>query len=103
MVSHVNGTIMISQGTDGVSRGSLKEGFLLGESMLNFCPWHLNALEREPALEAWIKSWVPLDTIFLEPKDWFTCDHEIVGGVVDVRGFWRPNIESGTYVWTPPP
>ena len=38
IVSHVSGNRMKSQGTDGVSRGNLKEGVSEGHSMLSFCP-----------------------------------------------------------------
>ena len=39
IATHVAGTRMIAQGTDGVSRGSLKEGVGVGKHMLEFCPW----------------------------------------------------------------
>ena len=46
IVSHVSGNRTKHQGTDGVSRGNLKEGVSIGHSMLSFCPWHLSAIER---------------------------------------------------------
>ena len=38
LITHVSGKRMMAQGTDGVSRGSLKEGVALGEAMIHFCP-----------------------------------------------------------------
>jgi len=69
---HVSGTRMISQGSDGLSRGKLYEGVMRGEEMTSFIPLHLNALERSPELRSWIESWLvwnnrPLE--FLEPID----------------------------------
>jgi hypothetical protein len=42
IISHVSGEQMKSQGTDGVSRGQLKEGVLTGDEMLLFIPFHLD-------------------------------------------------------------
>ena len=45
--------------------------------------------------------------IFLSPEDWFVRGHDIAGrdnnpdNKFDRR--WRPKIERGVYVWTPPP
>ena len=39
LITHVSGKRMIAQGTDGVSRGTLKEGVCLGQTMRSFCPW----------------------------------------------------------------
>eukprot|EP00978_Attheya_sp_CCMP212_P024148 scaffold75459_cov47-Attheya_sp.AAC.5 len=40
-VSHVAGTRMIAQGTDGLSRGNLEKGVLgAGEDILSFILWH---------------------------------------------------------------
>ena len=52
---------MITQGTDGISRGTLKEGIGLGEAMLTFCPRGKSALDRSPSLVHWIKSWSVTD------------------------------------------
>jgi hypothetical protein len=41
IVSHVAGTRMIAQGTDGVSRGLFTEGVNAGIEMLSFVPLHL--------------------------------------------------------------
>jgi hypothetical protein len=102
-VSHVSGKRMMAQGTDGISRGNLKEGVASGQSMLSFIPLHLNALERQPNLKAWISEWAGTELEYLSPEDWFTRGHDIDGGELDSLGFWRPIYRSGTFVWLPSP
>ena len=46
LVSHCAGTRMMEEGADGTSRGHLREGVAIGESMLDFIPLHLSAIER---------------------------------------------------------
>ena len=46
------GTRMISQGSDGLSRGDMLEGVMNGEDMLYVVPLHKSALEKQPNLEA---------------------------------------------------
>ena len=48
---HVAGTRMITQGSDGLSRGNLSEGVMRGEEMTSFIPLHLSALERSELLK----------------------------------------------------
>ena len=50
IVTYVPGERMKAQGTDGLSRGHMREGVSLGECMEQFCPWGKTALEREPKL-----------------------------------------------------
>jgi hypothetical protein len=85
--SHVAGTRMIAQGTDGVSRGLLTEGVTTGVDMLSFIPLHLSALERSPQLKPWVKSWLGDDTEFLTPEQWFSRGHGINGGSYDQKFF----------------
>jgi hypothetical protein len=103
VVTHVSGKRMVAQGTDGVSRGHLKEGVTTGEDMLSFIPLHLSALHRSETLKDWIKSWLGNQAEFLEPEDWFEKGHDMSGGFKDSKGYWRPKILPGTFVWTPPP
>ena len=103
LVSHVSGERIKSQGTDGISRGSLQEGISMDGQMLAFCPWHLSAFQQNEQLRDWIQSWVGETAEFLEPRDWFQRGHDIKGGKKNQRGFWQPNIQSGTFVWSPPP
>jgi hypothetical protein len=86
---HIAGTRMISQGTDGLSRGSASTGVMSGQNMLQFVPLNLDALMRKgESLTQWVSSWfIGLDSpLFLSPKDWFT------------RGY-----NYSTCIWTPPP
>lgn len=53
-VIHVSGKRMIAQGTDGLSRADHSEGVMQGKPIANFVPLHLDALEREPGLRAWL-------------------------------------------------
>ena len=39
VVTHVSGERMQHQGTDGVSRGSMKLGVVAGKDMIDFCHW----------------------------------------------------------------
>jgi hypothetical protein len=85
----IAGRRMITQGTDGLSRGSLSEGVLSGSSMLAFLPFHRSALDRSPLLRCWIESWASSDGThlsFLSPLEWFTLGHT-----------------ARRSIWTPPP
>ena len=62
-VSHIAGTRMMSQGTDGISRGNMSEGVLDGEDMLSFIPLNEGAVERHDELLTWIKSWLGFDAV----------------------------------------
>jgi hypothetical protein len=103
VVSHVSGKRMIAQGTDGISRGSLKEGVGSGKDMLDFIPLHLSALVRHKGLAEWLKSWVGSDIEFLTPEGWYERGHDHDGGERDTSGFWRVKIRPGVFVWAPPP
>ena len=103
VITHVSGERMKAQGTDGISRGSIREGVSLGQSMLAFCPWHVSALERSPKLQPWLESHFGPDLEFLSPKDWFQRSHDHNGGYMDKSGFFRLNIKAGSLVWSPPP
>jgi hypothetical protein len=82
------GTRMIKQGADGLSRGNLDNGVMIGEHMLKYVPIHLSALDRAKHLHhEWISSWVDPDAQFFTPEDWYHNAHQ---------GF-------GCGVWTPPP
>jgi hypothetical protein len=103
IVSHVSGKRMIAQGTDGVSRGLLNEGVTTGLDMLSFIPLHLTAIERQPKLVEWVKSWLGQDLEILSPAQWFTRGHSHDGGYYDQQGFWRVKIRPGKSVWVQPP
>jgi hypothetical protein len=103
VVSHVSGERMKAQGTDGVSRGQLKEGVSTGQSMLSFVPFHLSAIQRSESVEAWLRSWLGESMEVLSPEGWFERGHDHLGGDVDAKGFWRHTIKPGTFVWSPAP
>jgi hypothetical protein len=94
---------MIAQGTDGVSRGSLKQGVANGASMLSFVPLHQGAIERNPALLPWIQSWSDPGLELLTPEGWFTLGHGEDGGSYDSSGYWRTSHRRGIYLWVPAP
>lgn len=102
-VSHVAGTRMIVQGTDGISRGRTNEGVMAGEMILSFIPTHLSAIDRSPKVWDWIVSWIGQQALLLKPIEWFERGHDITGWKKSNDGFWRTEIESGVYVWAPPP
>jgi hypothetical protein len=103
IVSHVAGTRMIAQGTDGVSRGLLTDGVNAGLEMLSFVPLHLSATERIPSLYSWVCSWLGQEAELITPNQWFNRGHSHDGGCYDEKGFWRIKIGSGKFIWAPPP
>ena len=103
---HVAGTRMIAQGTDGLSRGSLMEGVLAGNNMLDYIPIGQTAVCRRPELVKWVREWTGVPSLCpLEPEDWFEKAHGITGGDRDGNGVWIPtHAPNGRYyLWTPPP
>ena len=103
LVSHVSGERMKAEGTDGTSRGQLREGVCIGARMLDFIPWNLSAGERTPLLVPWLKTWLGDNAEFLDPAGWFTRGHDHLGGSFNPLGFWNHKIVPGSFVWTPPP
>ena len=90
---------MKAQGTDGVSRGSLKEGVCLGNAMLAFCPWGKTPIDRSPQLLDWVKDWLGQQAELLTPEGWYRRGHDHNGGYVDAAGYWRVKIKPGTFIW----
>lgn len=104
-IIHVAGTRMISQGSDGLSRGNMLEGVMKGDKMLSFVPLHKSAIDVQPNLELWIRSWLPFGdkAIMLKPEDWFERGHDIAGYAPNEDGISMPVTKKGTYIWAPPP
>ena len=78
-IIHVAGRRMISQGTDGLSRGDLNAGVLIGDIMLEHVPLNLSAVERSPGLVKWVNQTFksPFGKFkFAEPMDWFNDCHK---------------------------
>ena len=85
----IAGTRMISQGTDGLSRGDLTSGVMAGDEFLSHIPLDQGAFERSPALKVWLKGALPQNWVWLETgADWYQVP------------FRDP---LGRYVWAPPP
>ena len=90
-VVHIAGTRMITAGVDGLSRGCVTEGVMMGSGgLLPYVPLHLSVLSRSPDLQTWINWWWPEDSCgnleVLDANGWFVNGH-------------RP----GSFVWAPPP
>ena len=109
ILSHVAGTRMQEQGTDGLSRGNLSTGVMNGKAMLDFVPIHLSALERSSNLLEWLKSWCGEDLESLSPSDWFSRGHDHDGTFSSPSAFvgeekiTSPNLKPGLLLWSPPP
>ena len=115
IIVHVSGTRMIDQGSDGLSRGSLSEGVMRGESMASFIPLHQNAFERSPTLRSWADKFLSGNKHddqleYLEPEDWFERGHDLNGGAWELtmpppnnERQWMPRYKKGRYIWSPPP
>jgi hypothetical protein len=96
---------MISQGTDGLSRGVVTEGVMAGKSMLSFVPLYLNALDRQPSLLDWLRDWLQLPGLTpLMPDEWFDRGHGYQNGGKNKRGIWLPTeMNESWLLWCPPP
>jgi hypothetical protein len=85
----IAGTQMISQGTDGLSRGDLTSGVMAGDDFLSHIPMNQGAFERSPELKEWMEASIPKKWMWLQTgADWFNLP------------FDDP---LGRYVWAPPP
>jgi hypothetical protein len=84
---HVSGKRMIAIGGDGVSRGDLDAGVMLGYDARLFLPLDVSAFDvKDNHLEMWCKSWMGSDySPPLKPRDWFWGGHK-----------------AGVHVWAPP-
>ena len=105
MIRHVAGTRIISQGTDGLSRGDMLEGVIKGREMLSYVPLHLSALNRDLSLQNWICTWLKDGGFrfpeFLEPEDWYKKGHDIRGYRKYVDGVSMSSYSKGTFIWSP--
>ena len=101
-VIHVSGTRMISQGTDGVSRGDIKQVMTIDKPIRQLVPINISAMDLSATLREWMSSWCGGNALFLEPAQWFQDGHDIRfdNSSPPPR---RMLHESGIYVWTPPP
>ena len=102
-VTHVAGTRMIVQGTDGILKGVLDRGVACGQKMLEHCPWGKSATEVSTSLVSTFNGWCGRDLKVLRPEDWYESGHDIVGWQMVKDGIKHPIIETGAYLWCPPP
>ena len=98
---------MIEQGTDGLSRGDMLEGVLMGDEMTSHIPLAESALERSSSLRGWLDSWFSggkeIDIELLDGEGWFERGHDIIGGTYNSDRKWIPNYKSGNFIWAPAP
>jgi hypothetical protein len=100
---HAAGMRMIGQGSDGLSRGNLTKGVMLGRTMTSYVPLSATALEQSPGLEMWIRTWAGLDLQVLSPKDWFSRGQGIAGYFISKENVRLPSYKAGTFLWVPAP
>jgi hypothetical protein len=104
---HVAGTRMISQGTDGISRGMLMEGVLVGEAMSSFIPINKGAHLRSEHLVGWLYNCTfPIKLIPLTEKQWLWEGHGLSSEMwtnCDGMKFPVRNTHQDTYLWCPAP
>lgn len=98
IVTYIPGDRMKAQGTDGLSRGHMREGVSLGECMEQFCPWGKSAPQREPKLREWFSKLVGKDLEILSPQQWFNRGHDHQGGFYDENGYWRLKTRSSKFL-----
>ena len=105
-VIHVAGTRMISQGTDGLSRGNLFEGVLTSGDMLSHVPIHLGACERSGLLLDWIREWTSEPMLKpLRPEEWIWRGQGLAPYTMkNLDGMSMPvEGEEEVFLWSPAP
>ena len=105
-VIHVSGKRMITQGTDGCSRGLLMEGVMTGQDMLLFVDLSRTAIERHPPVLDWVRSWTEMPNLeALTPEGWYEEGHGITGGKLGGHNVWIPEheLKNKLHLWTPQP
>jgi hypothetical protein len=89
-VIHIAGTRMISQGTDGLSRGDQNAGVMLGKDFLKYIPISQSALNRNPALVEWFSSWA------VNPDG-------SPGEILTSERWFETHTSEKCYIWCPAP
>ena len=95
---------MISQGTDGLSRGDTYERIMKGKTMIYFLPLEKSSLARSPDLSKWIEGWestVGREAEVLELAGWFEFGHNHDEGEMNMDGVCILRFKAGTFVWSP--
>ena len=81
---------MISQGTNGLYRGDMRELIMKGKTMLSFLLQENLALDRSSSLSKCIKGWdstLGREMEVLYPYRWFELGNNYDGGYINVDGF----------------
>ena len=71
--------------------------------MLQHCPWGKAAVEVSENLVATLNDCCGRELKVLGPQDWYEQGHDIVGWQTVRDGLKHPIVETGAYIWTPPP
>jgi hypothetical protein len=103
---HVSGKRMISQGTDGISRGNFLEGVMAGKDMLSFVPISLTAFERSEKLLPWMRKWLNNSKLTpLSASDWVKRGQGLGNKLwTNTDGMKFPiKGDEDLFVWAPPP
>jgi len=86
-VTHVSGSRMISQGTDGLLRADHSAGVMAGMGMTYYIPLNESAFDRSTVLRQKLERYLRcLRFDFLTPEQWFDEHHCF-----------------GNFIWSPPP
>jgi len=102
-ITHIAGSRMIVSVIDGLSRGSLTEGFIghfLSQGLVGCVPLHLSPLQQSPTLLQWLRTWIPFCSIEpLAPEEWFTQGHGLaVTGVISPSSNWHPQLSKHSWL-----
>lgn len=85
-VIHISGTRMKACGVDGLSRGTILDGAMLGLRLMNFIPLNKSVLERSTTFNEWFGS-IDVPCTWMTEMDWFNL---------------KPQPKH-LHIWTPPP
>ena len=96
--------LLISQGTDGLSRGMLLEELVMGKSMLGYIDLPTGAVERYPPLLEFMRDCTEHSKLeVLTSEQWFVEAYGISGGTTDHHGIWIPDQARNRQTHLSPP
>jgi len=78
---------------------------MTGLSILDFVPLNKSAMDRQPGILPWLRTWIPAPDPFpLTIADWFDVGHGTMGGTANSDGVWFPIDSPHKWlIWSPPP
>ena len=91
-VTHVAGTRIMGEGTDGLSRGEVHAHDLMNH-FAHTVPLHKGAVERVPKLTRFLIETFGDDVLFAKPADWFE----------EATQQFDFSMKSKTWIWDLPP